>query len=61
MINYPLNQQKILEYLKDNGKSKCADIAKYIGLSESRTRAIINNVKEIESIGINKKRTYRLK
>ena len=55
------NKRKILEYLKDNGRSKCADIADFIGLSESRTRAIINDIDEIESIGTNKNRTYRLK
>ncbi|MGM9911777.1 RNA-binding domain-containing protein [Floccifex sp.] len=55
------NKQKILEYLKDNGRSKCVDIAIFIGLSESRTRVILSDMDEIEPLGNNKNRTYRLK
>ena len=55
------NQQKIIEYLKENGRSKCSDIAKYLELSEARTRAIIATMANIEPMGSNKNRTYRIK
>ena len=55
------NQQKIIEYLKDHGRSKCAEIAAYLGLSEARTRAIIATIPEIEIMGSNRNRTYRIK
>lgn len=55
------NQQKIIEYLKDNGRSKCSDIANHLGLSETRTRAIIAQMSNIEILGGNRNRTYRIK
>ena len=56
-----VNQSKIIEYLKDNGRSKCSDIAIYIGLSEARTRAILTDMPEVEIMGRNRNRTYRIK
>ena len=38
------NQKKILDYLKDNGRSNCAEIAGYIRLSAARTRAILSDM-----------------
>ena len=55
------NQQKIVEYLKDNGRSKCSDIANHLGLSVARTRAIIADMSNIEVMGGNRNRTYRIK
>lgn len=55
------NQKKILDYLKDNGRSGCAEIAGYIGLSAARARAILSEMKEVEAIGKNRNRTYRIK
>ena len=55
------NQQKITEYLKENGRSKCSDIARYLGLSEARTRAIIANMENVEPLGSNRNGTYRIK
>lgn len=55
------NQRKILEYLKDHGRSKCSDIAAFIGLSEARTRVILLNMPEVEVAGANRYRTYRIK
>ena len=55
------NQQKILDYLKGNGRSRCAEIARHIGLSAVRTRAILSEMKEIEALGENRGRTYRIK
>ncbi len=54
-------QEKILDYLKDNGRSTCADIAGFIGLSTARTRAILSEMKEVEPLGERRSRTYRLK
>ena len=55
------NQQKVIEYLKDHGRSKCAEIAVFLGLSETRTRAILADIPEIEIMGSNRNRTYRIK
>ena len=55
------NKERILDYLKDNGRSDCAEIAAYIGLSPARTRVILSKMKEIEALGENKNRVYRLK
>ena len=56
-----VTQSKIIDYLKENGRSNCAEIAKYIGLSPERTRAILSSMKEIEPLGENRNRTYRIK
>lgn len=55
------NQQKVIECLKDHGRSKCAEIAVFLGLSETRTRAILADIPEIEIMGSNRNRTYRIK
>lgn len=55
------NKEKILDYLKDNGRSSCAEIARYIGLSKERTRALLSEMKEVEPLGENRNRTYRIK
>jgi len=55
------NQKRILDYLKDNGRSSCVEIAGYIGLSVVRTRAIISEMKEVEALGENRNRTYRIR
>ena len=48
------NRQRIMEYLKDHGRSKCADIAGFLGLSAERTRAILSEMPEVESMGSNR-------
>lgn len=55
------NKEKILDYLKDNGRSSCFEIAVYIGLSKERTRALLSEMEEVEPIGGNRNRTYRIK
>lgn len=55
------HKRKILDYLKDNGRSGCAEIAGYIGLSATRTRAILSEMSEVEAIGEKRYRTYRIK
>lgn len=54
-------QEEILDYLKDNGRSTCNEIARFIGLSAPRTRAILSKMKEVEPLGERRNRTYRLK
>ena len=55
------NRKRIMEYLKDHGRSKCADIAGFLGLSVERTRAILSEMPEVESMGSNRHRTYRIR
>jgi len=55
------NMDKIRIYLQNNGESKASDISEYIGLSQSRTRAIIADMEEVDAIGGNSNRTYKLK
>ena len=54
-------REKILDYLKENGRSTCIQIAEYIGLSTTRTRAILASIEEIEISGEKKNRTYKIK
>ena len=53
--------EKIQGYLEKNGESKTNDIAGYIGLSPSRTRAILSKMENVEIIGTNTNRKYKLK
>lgn len=55
------NIEKIKYYLVQNGESKTSDIAEYIGLSSARTRALLSDMKEIEAVGGNCNRVYKLK
>lgn len=55
------NIEKIKIYLEQHVESKTADIANSIGLSSSRTRALLNVMDEVEPLGGNMNRTYRLK
>ena len=55
------NIEKIKYYLVQNGESKTSDIAEYIGLSSARTRALLSDMKEIEAVGGNSNRVYKLK
>ncbi len=52
---------KIYTYLEEYGESKTNDIAHYIQLSPSRTRAILAQLDGVESIGTNTNRKYKLK
>lgn len=55
------NIEKIKNYLEEHGEAKTADIANNIGLSSSRTRALLNVMDEVEPLGGNMNRTYCLK
>ena len=54
------NRLLIREYLSQNGRSKTSEIAKYIGLSPARTRAILTEMEDVIIEGANKNRKYRL-
>ena len=55
------NKKKIEHYLHNNGVSKTNDIAQYIQLSVVRTRALLNEMDNVEALGGNRNRTYQLK
>lgn len=55
------NIKKIRAYLEINGESKTSDIADYLALSPARTRVLLNVMDDVETIGANSNRTYRLK
>ena len=52
---------KIYEYLTQYGEGKTNDIAAYIGLSASRTRAILSELDNIEIIGTTRIESIKLK
>jgi len=43
------------------GEANTATISEKIGLSPARTRDILANMDEVEALGSNRNRTYRLK
>ena len=55
------NIKKILLYLEKNGEAKTKDISACLGLSSSRTRALLSEMENIEALGTNTNRRYRLK
>ena len=55
------NIKKILFYLEKNGESKTKDISSCLGLSSSRTRALLSGIEDVEALGTNTNRRYRLK
>lgn len=54
------NIEKIRKYLDKRGKSKTSDIADHIELSPARTRAILSEMEDVETVGKNKNRRYYL-
>ena len=55
------NIKKIIRYLEKHEEAKTKDIAEYLNLSPSRTRAILAKMKNIEAAGATTNRRYRLK
>ena len=55
------NIEQIIEYLRNVGEANTAIISEKIGLSPARTRVILANMDEVEALGSNRNRTYRLK
>ena len=48
-------------YLQGHKTAKTIDIAELLGLSMARTREILAATDDVEAIGKNKARTYRLR
>ena len=44
----------------EHGESKTNDIAEHINLSPARTRALLKEIKEVQAMGGNSNRTYKL-
>lgn len=42
--------EKIRDYLKENGELKTSDIEDYINLSPARTRVILSEMDDVESL-----------
>lgn len=55
------NIEKIRNYLEKHGETKTSDIAEYIGLSSARTRVLLNSMDDVQAVGGNSNRTYKLK
>ena len=54
------NVEKIRQYLKEQEVAKTRDIAKLLGLSVARTRVILSEMDDVEALGTNRNRIYRL-
>ena len=55
------NIEKIRYFLERNGESKASDIARCIGLSVARTRVLLSDMPDVEPIGANRNRVYRMR
>ena len=54
-------QDMIRKYLKSNEGAKTAEIAEHINKSVSWTKDLLHMMDDIEALGSNRNRTYRLK
>lgn len=52
--------EKIKQYLHEQEAAKTREIAELLGLSAARTRAILSAMDDVEALGINRNRIYRL-
>lgn len=52
---------KIKNYLEEHGESKTSELAEYLHLSYSRTRAILASMENIQAVGETTNRRYKLK
>ena len=55
------NMEKIRVYLQEHKTAKTKDIAQVLGLSTARTREMLSVMDDVEALGKNKMRTYRLR
>ena len=55
------NMERIRVYLQNNETAKTSDIAELLGLSLARVRALLSGMDDVEALGTNKARTYRLR
>ena len=55
------NMEKIRVYLQEHETAKTRDIAELLGLSVARVRVVLSDMNDVEALGTNRNRTYRLK
>lgn len=55
------NRREIRLYLQKCETAKTSDIAELLGLSMARTRAILSEMDDVETLGTNRTRRYRLR
>lgn len=55
------NMEKIRLYLQEHETAKTRDIAELLGLSVARARVVLSDMNDVEALGTNRNRTYRLK
>ena len=55
------NMEKIRLYLQKYETAKTREIAELLGLSVARARAVLSDMNDVEALGTNRNRTYRLK
>ncbi len=53
--------EKIRLYLQKHETAKTRDIAELLGLSVARARVVLSDMNDVEALGTNRNRTYRLK
>ena len=56
-----MNMDKIRAFLIQHGEMRTKDVAEYVELGVSRTRELLGMMDDVEIIGGNKDRRYRLK
>ena len=55
------NMEKIRLYLQVHETAKTRDIAELLGLSVARARVVLSDMNDVEALGTNRNRIYRLK
>ena len=55
------NMEKIRLYLQEHETAKTRDIAELLGLSVARARVVLSDMNDVEALGTNRNRIYRLK
>ena len=55
------NMEKIRLYLQEHETAKTRDIAELLDLSVARARVVLSDMNDVEALGTNRNRTYRLK
>lgn len=53
--------EKIRLYLQEHETAKTRDIAELLGLSVARARVVLSDMNDVEALGTNRNRIYRLK
>lgn len=53
--------EKIRLYLQEHETAKTRDIAELLGLSVARARVVLSDMNDVEALGTNRNRKYRLK